>query len=81
MVRQLRGAGVRRDLARDLTRAVTIRHWEQAAGGGHDVPPAEVYGQVEDFEYDDSETFRLTTFSFAVEFTASRLTITPEPRQ
>jgi hypothetical protein len=60
---------------------VTIRDWEQAASDGDDVPPAEVHGQVEDFEYDDSETFRLTTYSFAVEFTASRLTITAEARQ
>jgi hypothetical protein len=59
---------------------ITIRGWEQDPSDDGDEPPAAVYGQVEDFEYDDEETFRLTTYSFTVEFTASRLTITPEPR-
>jgi hypothetical protein len=59
---------------------VTIREWEQDASDGDGKPPAEVYGQVEDFEYDNGETFRLSTYSFAVEFTASRLTITLEAR-
>jgi hypothetical protein len=59
---------------------VTIREWEHDASDGGDGPPTEVDGQVGDFEYDDGETFRLTTYSFAVEFTASRLTITSEPR-
>jgi hypothetical protein len=58
---------------------VTIHEWEQDPNDG-DEPPAETHGQVEDFEYDDGETFRLTTCSFTVEFTASRLTITHEPR-
>jgi hypothetical protein len=48
---------------------------------GGDEPPAEAYGQVEDFEYDDGETFRLTTYAFHIEFTASRLTITSMPRR
>jgi hypothetical protein len=60
---------------------VTIREWELAASDGGDKPPAEVYGEVEDFEYNDSETFRLATYSFGVEFTASRLSIMVEPRQ
>jgi hypothetical protein len=60
---------------------VTIREWEQDPSDDGDEPPAAVHGQVEDFEYDDEETFRLTTYSFTVEFTASRLTITPDPRR
>ena len=61
---------------------VAIREWEHdGATYGGDEPPAEAYGQVEDFEYDDGETFRLTTYAFHIEFTASRLTITSMPRR
>jgi len=54
---------------------------DDGATYGGDEPPAEAYGQVEDFEYDDGETFRLTTYAFHIEFTASRLTITSMPRR
>lgn len=60
---------------------VTIREWEQDAADGDVEPPAEVYGQVSDFEYDDGEMFKLTTYSFAVEFAASRMTVTLEARR
>lgn len=61
---------------------VTIREWEHdGAKYGCEEPPAEAHGQVENFEYDDGEIFRLTTYSFLIEFTASRLTIAPGPRR
>jgi hypothetical protein len=59
---------------------VAIHECKQYASAIGDETPADVYGQVEDFEYDDDETFKLTTYSFTVEFTASRVTVTPEPR-
>jgi hypothetical protein len=51
---------------------VTIREWEHVASDGGHEPPADVDGQVENFEYDDGETFRLTTYAFTVEIAASR---------
>lgn len=61
---------------------VAIHEWEQqGARNGGDEPPAEAHGQVDDFEYDNWETFRLATYSSIIEFIASRLTITLEPRR
>ncbi|GAA3087720.1 hypothetical protein JOF29_008155 [Kribbella aluminosa] len=51
---------------------VTIRGWNQEAAA-----PVHALGQVEDFEYDGEEAFKLTTCSAIMEFTAARLTITP----
>ncbi|GAA2843290.1 hypothetical protein [Kribbella solani] len=61
---------------------VMIRGWEyDGTRPGGEEPPAEAYGQVSDFEYDNWDTFRLTTYSFLIEFTASGVTVTAESRR
>ena len=55
---------------------ITIRWWNQEAA-----EPAAALGQVEQFEYDGGQMFKLMTYSALLEFGATRLTITAEPRR
>ncbi|GAA1117833.1 hypothetical protein GCM10009630_14440 [Kribbella jejuensis] len=55
---------------------VTVRWWNQEAA-----VPVKVLGQVEDFEYDGVQGFKLTTYAAILEFSATRLAITVEGRR
>lgn len=55
---------------------VTIRWWNQEAAD-----PVAASGQVEQFDYDGTQTFKLTTYTAIFEFDATRLEVSAVARR